>query len=48
MYGDAIGAAVIRLVLVAFVCGVIIGLALVFGLPVFWEWIKPWLHAVSA
>lgn len=48
MYGDAIRAAVIRLVLVAFVCGAIISLLLVFGLPALWDWIKPWLHAVTA
>lgn len=35
-------------ILVILVMGVFLGITLTLGLPILWEWIKPFIHAISA
>ena len=46
--GDAIGNMIIWSIIIAFLAGVVVTLACVYGLPYLWEMIRPWLHTVTA
>ena len=40
--------AIVGGLILMFIAGVVVGGLLFWGLPVFWEWIKPLLHAWTA
>lgn len=46
--GDMITEAIIGGLILMFIAGGVVGGLLFWGLPVFWEWIKPLLHAWTA
>ena len=46
--GNMITEAIIGGLILMFIAGVVVGGLLFWGLPVFWEWIKPLLHAWTA
>lgn len=46
--GRGMEEALTALFIAVFVFGVIFGWVVWEGLPMFWQWIKPWIHQVTA
>lgn len=46
--GKILADAIIGGLILMFIAGVVVGGLLFWGLPVFWEWIKPLLHSWTA
>lgn len=47
MYLDGLGRAFAVFLVLAALAGVLAGALLVWGIPIAWQWLKPWLHAVT-
>lgn len=46
--GDAIGSAIIRLVIIAFLVGALLATFLIYGVPWIWSYVKPFIHMMTA
>ena len=46
--GRAIAEGIITMIVFAFIAGVLLTAALIFGIPWLWHMLKPWLHTVTS
>ena len=47
MYGDAITRSITAMMVFLLAAGAGIGALAVWGIPILWNWVKPWLHGVT-